>query len=227
VKQQHANNELVQEVSSAEAMRQTTLTQCYAPPPVHFTAPPAPPVAPAAAPADAALRMVEIDGQQYLINDATGKVHVVPQKAAASAKKARSLSPVDLSRDSYEESHVTPTRQTIKNKRTAMTSATYALSVDEEDSEDSDEILHYVPLRRNKKSKPASSSQQQQVSEVQVLLEREVDVDVDDSSYEQEQEPGHSASSSEERKQTGHSGSKLDVSDVSDGSKTLLGDDDE
>jgi hypothetical protein len=133
-------------------LRQTTLTQCYAPRLPVDTHP-----AVARAPNSAGLRMVEIEGQKYLINDTTGQVHLVPAKPKVSVE-ARSLSPVELSRDSFEETHVTPTQQPIK-KRAVATSSTYQLS--DNDESESDEDLVYVPRPKKKKDTKVQQSQVQ------------------------------------------------------------------
>jgi hypothetical protein len=167
--------------------------------------------------------MVQIEGQKYLINDATGQVHVVPAKPKKVSNKARSLSPVDLSRDSFEETHVTPTHPF--KKRVVATSSTYDLSENNE-SESDEEVVSYVPSRK-KKRKPSRVSQ----SEVQALLDAsQEDHDNRREAYHHEEHDNdrggacHDEHEEHEEPQTGHSGEKSDgYSSVSEGSETDLG----
>jgi hypothetical protein len=68
---------------------------------------------------------MEIDDQQYLLNDTNNHLLVVPAAQKVS-KKAQSLSPIDLTRDSFEEfsSFVTPSVKKV-TKRAATTSLTF------------------------------------------------------------------------------------------------------
>jgi hypothetical protein len=156
----------------AEAMRQTSLTQCFNPP---VAAVAASPVAP-----PSGYRFFEgAEGQQYLLNDTTNHLVVMPAGppppaaarvvAPAPSKMAQSMSPIVLGRDSFEDSLVTPS----VTKRPAAAVNTTTLQVVLSEKNRSNKEIFYVAHRRKKKRKtrktqslvlPASQS-----SEVQVI----------------------------------------------------------
>ena len=98
-------------------MRQTTLTQCFG----SAEPPPNPPPVASGASGASGYQHHHIDGTNYLINDTTNHVIVLPptQKNEAS-EKARSMSPLNLARESFE---VTPSVRKVPSKRTATAQA--------------------------------------------------------------------------------------------------------
>ena len=149
--------------STADAMRQTTLTQCFNPPVAVV-----PPAAIVPTPTSD-YRMVEVDGQKYLLKDTTNHLVVVPAAAQpASAKKprrisekARSVRRVDLARDSYEESpsSVTPSvKKVLKKpglKRPPTTGRNdFVLSESHESGSGDDDIVYVAAQKKRRKLAP-------------------------------------------------------------------------
>jgi hypothetical protein len=66
---------------------------------------------------------IDIDSQQYLLNDTTNHLLVVPPASQTKknvSEKARSMSLLNLARDSFE---VTPSVRKVPSKRTASAQA--------------------------------------------------------------------------------------------------------
>jgi hypothetical protein len=158
-------------VSTAEAMRQTTLTQCFNPP--------VPVAAPVAPPAPSGYRFFDgPEGQQYLINDTTRHLVLVPPgppappAAAAPSQMAQTMSPIDLSRDSFEESVVTPS---VTKKRPAVNITTSQVVLSENNG--SDEEIYYVARRRKKGTRKTRKTPPSvpTASEVEVIEEQVIE----------------------------------------------------
>ena len=159
-KEEHANRQ--QQMSTAEQMRQTTMTQCFG---SSSSAEPPPPADP---PPAAGYTHVIVDGQEYLVNETTQAIMRVPPKnVAAVSEKARSMSPLNLARESFI---VTPSVRKVPSKRrtaTAQASNNFVLS--ENIGSGSEDEIVYVQQLRKKIRKPAplppASSQEVQVIE--------------------------------------------------------------
>ena len=158
-KEELANRQ--QKRSTAEQMCQTTMTQCFG----SSVEPP-----PADSPPAAGYTHLTVDGQQYLANETTKDImHVPPaiQKSVSVSEKARSMSPLNLARESFE---VTPSVRKVPSKRrtaTAQASNNFVLS--ENIGSGSEDEIVYVQQLRKKIRKPAplppESSQEVQVIE--------------------------------------------------------------
>lgn len=127
--------------SRAEQMRQTTLTQCFDPPvPV---AEPEPSMA-------SGYRMIEIDGQQYLLNDTTDHLVAVPMSAEAEvSEKGNCMSPVNLASSFEVTPSATKKGSYDKNRAYAPAATAYVLS----ENIDSDSENEMVMVKRRKKNK--------------------------------------------------------------------------
>jgi hypothetical protein len=84
----------------ADAMRQTTLTQCFNPPPLAPTTLPD------------GYRTIMIDGTKYLLNNTMNHLLIMP--TAAASVTAQSITPVDLSKKSFVMLSI---KKSSKNKR--------------------------------------------------------------------------------------------------------------
>jgi hypothetical protein len=185
---------------TAEALRQTTLTQCFNPPV-------------AAVPASASgYRMIKIDGQQYLLNNTTNHLLVVSDTQQEVSKEAQSLSPVDLAWDSFEEmapssspstSFVTPSAVKKGAKRPPVT--TNSNVVISENNGSDKEIIYVAQCRKKRKLVPLTASQSSE--EVQVIEQVELDLEV----------------KSHDLPKTGHFGDYEVLYTDSIGSKTVAG----
>jgi hypothetical protein len=91
-------------ISTAEAMRQTTLTQCFNPPVADVAA-----IVPSTA---LGYGFLDVEGQQYLLNNATNHLILVPagHPPPPPSEKAQSMSPINLAQNLYDvdDSLVTP-----------------------------------------------------------------------------------------------------------------------
>ncbi len=135
-KEEHANRQ--HEMLTAEQMRQTTMTQCFG-----SSAEP-PPVDP---PPAAGYTHLTVDGQQYLVNETTKDIIRVPQKNVSVSEKARSMSPLNLARESFE---VTPSVRKVPSKRrtaTVQASNNFILS-ENIGSGSEDEMVYVLQLRK-------------------------------------------------------------------------------
>ncbi len=112
-KQVAAANSTNSNVGIADAMRQTTLTQCFNPPrPAATTTLP-----------DGYSTFV-IDGTKYLLNDTTNHLIIVPTPPAAASVTAQSITPVDLSKKSF----VTPSVTKASKKKRPSSSSSIVLA---------------------------------------------------------------------------------------------------
>jgi hypothetical protein len=126
---------------------QQTLPQCFYPP---FDPPVDPPPAKASG-----YRCINIDGQQYLLNDTTNHLLVVPPASQANknvSEKARSMNPLNLARDSFE---VTPSVRMVPSKMTATAQASTNFVLSENIGSGSEDKIIYVQKLHKKKRKPA------------------------------------------------------------------------
>jgi hypothetical protein len=192
-KAQQQQEQAASTMSAAEAMRQTTLTQCFDPPVVADAA------APAASAASAGYRVIDIDGQQYLLNDTTNHLLLVPaqkNKAAAPEQKvserAQSCSPKDLARDSFgsgnesapstpsSSRHITPSVTKKKKEAPAAAASTTSTAttrssniVLSENCGSDDEIIYVAQRRKKRKTAPRLAASP--LSEVEVIEQVEVE----------------------------------------------------
>jgi hypothetical protein len=156
-------------MSTAEALHQTTLTKCFNPPV-------------AAVPASVSgYRMIKIDGQQYLLNDTTNHLLVVPATQKAS-EKAQSLTIIDLAWDSFGEwvpsapsiSFVTPSAVKKVAKRPPVTTSSNVVLSKNNGSDD--KIICVACPRKKRKLVPLPTSQS---SKVQVIEQVELNLEVE------------------------------------------------
>ncbi len=161
-KEEQANRQ--QQMSTAEQMRQTTLTQCFG----SANPPPDPPPVVSAS----GYRHYSVDGTNYLINETTNHLMVVPptQKNEAS-EKARSMSPLNLARESFE---VTPSVRKVPSKRTATAQASNNFVLSENIGSGSEDEIVYVQQLRKKIRRPAPSPPESS-PEVQVIEQVKVE----------------------------------------------------
>jgi hypothetical protein len=161
---------------TAEALCQTTLTQCFNPP-----------VAAVVPASVSGYRMIKIDCQQYLLNDTTNHLLVVPTTSIqqkVSEEKAQSLSPIDLAWDSFEEmapssspstSFVTPSAVKKGSKRPPVTTNSNVVLSKNNGSDD--KIIYVAHRRKKRKLVPLPASQSSE--EVQVIEQVELNLEVE------------------------------------------------
>jgi hypothetical protein len=164
-KEEHANRQ--QQMSTAEQMRQTTMTQCFG-----SSSAERPPPAPDPPPAEGYTH-VTVDGQQYLVNETTQAIMRVPPKNVSVSEKARSMSPLNLARESFE---VTPSVRKVPSskRRTATAQASNNFVLSENIGSGSEDEIVYVQQLRKKIRKPAPSPPESS-QEVQVIEQVEVE----------------------------------------------------
>ncbi len=119
-KEEHANRQ--QKMSTADQMCQTTMTQCFG---SSSSTEPPPPADP---PPAEGYTHVTVDGQQYLVNEMTQAIMRVPPKNVSVSEKARSMSPLNLARESFE---VTISVRKFPSKRTVTAQASNNLVLSE------------------------------------------------------------------------------------------------
>jgi hypothetical protein len=159
-------------MSTAEHMHQTTLMQCNDSP--FATAPDPPPSAMASG-----YRCIDIDGQKYLLNETSNHLLVVPPAAKKNVmiEKARSMSPVNLAKASFEVLTPHVTRAPSKRTATAQALADFVLLSENLSTSGSEDEIVYVQQLCKKKRKPVpspESSPEVQV-EVQVIVQVKVE----------------------------------------------------
>jgi hypothetical protein len=125
-------------------------------------------------------RKIVIDGQQYLLNDTTNHLLVVPATGIPQqrvSEKAQSLSPINLAQDSFDKVGVAPsvTLSDVKKgvKRTPILTTNVPLS---KNNGSNDKII-YVPHHR-KKRKLVPLPALQLSEEVQVVEQVTLDLEV-------------------------------------------------
>jgi hypothetical protein len=95
----------------------------------------------------------KVDGITYLLNKTTGVIVVVPTAAASTA--AQSITPVDLSKDSFS---VTPSVTKKRSKKSEGSSSSVVLAEHErsDDAASNDSSVIYVRVKKRKKTSGAS-----------------------------------------------------------------------
>ncbi len=116
---------------------------------------------------------VTVDGQQYLVNEMTQAIMRVPPKNVSVSEKARSMSPLNLARESFE---VTPSVRKVPSskRRTATAQASNNFVLSENIGSGSEDEIVYVQQLRKKIRKPAPSPPESS-QEVQVIEQVEVE----------------------------------------------------
>jgi hypothetical protein len=134
-------------MSTAEALCQTTLTQCFSPPV-------------AAAPASSlSNRKILIDGKNFLINDAA-KDHLMAMLATGIreqrvvSEKAQSLSLINLAQDSYNEEVAPSITPSVRKGAKRPPSTTHSNVVLSENNGSDEEIVYVTRHRKKKKLVP-------------------------------------------------------------------------
>jgi hypothetical protein len=126
--------------------------------------------------------MIEIDGQQYLLNDTTNHLLVVPATSIQQkvSKKAESLSPIDLAQDSFEEmapsSTLFVTPSAVKKGANMPPVTTKSNVVLSKNNGSNGNIIYVAPCRKKRKSVSLPASQLSE--KVQVIAQVELDLEV-------------------------------------------------
>jgi hypothetical protein len=123
-------------------------------------------------------RKIMIKGNQYLINDVTNHLLVMPTTGIREqrlSEKAQSLNPIDLAQDSFDK--VAPSVTPIVRKGVKRPPATTNLNVVLSKNNGSNEEIVYV-RRRRKKRKLVPLPALQSSKEVQVIEQVTLDLEV-------------------------------------------------
>ena len=113
-----------------------------------------------------------VDGTNYLINETTNHLMVVPPtRKNEASEKARSMSPLNLARESFE---VTPSVRKVPSKRTVTAQALNNFVLSENIGSGSKDEIIYVQQLCKKIRKPAPSPPESS-QEVQVIEQVEVE----------------------------------------------------